>query len=144
MMIYDLAILGGGPAGVAAGVYASRKNFRPFLLLQILKVKSTVSDDIQNWIGTISISGQELAESLQKHLEHYAEDVVKLQIGEYVKEISKKIHTSSLSQIKHLMRLVLFLSQQEAFDANSKSLVLLNLKTKVSPTVLRVMDHFCR
>ncbi len=90
MMIYDLAILGGGPAGVAAGVYASRKRLSTVFITANFESQSTVSDDIQNWIGTISISGQELAESLQKHLEHYAEDVVKLQIGEYVKEISKK------------------------------------------------------
>lgn len=89
-MIYDLAILGGGPAGVAAGVYASRKRLSTVFITANFESQSTVSDDIQNWIGTISISGQELAESLQKHLEHYAEDVVKLQIGEYVKEISKK------------------------------------------------------
>ncbi|HLP44018.1 MAG TPA: FAD-dependent oxidoreductase [Candidatus Nanoarchaeia archaeon] len=89
-MIYDLAILGGGPAGVAAGVYASRKRLSTVFITANFESQSFVSDDIQNWIGTVSISGQELTESLRKHLEHYAEDVVKLQIGEYVKEISKK------------------------------------------------------
>ncbi len=89
-MIYDLAILGGGPAGVAAGVYASRKKLSTVFITTNFESQSAVSDDIQNWIGTVSLSGQELAENLKKHLEHYAGDVVKLQVGEYVKEISKK------------------------------------------------------
>ncbi len=89
-MIYDLAILGGGPAGVAAGVYASRKRLSTVFITANFESQSYVSDDIQNWIGTTSLSGAELTENLRKHLEHYAEDVVKLQIGEYVKDISKK------------------------------------------------------
>ncbi len=89
-MIYDVAILGGGPAGVAAGVYASRKRLSTVFITANFESQSSVSEDIQNWIGTTSISGSALTENLRKHLEHYADDVVKLQIGEYVKEITKK------------------------------------------------------
>lgn len=89
-MIYDVAILGGGPAGVAAGVYASRKRLSTVFITANFESQSFVSDDIQNWIGTPSISGQELTDNLRKHLETYADDVVKLQIGEYVKDIAKK------------------------------------------------------
>jgi alkyl hydroperoxide reductase subunit F len=88
-MIYDLAILGGGPAGVAAGVYASRKRLSTVFITGNFESQSTVAENIQNWIGTPSISGQNLADSLKKHLETYADNVVTIREGEWVTDISK-------------------------------------------------------
>lgn len=74
--IYDLIIIGGGPAGAAAGVYAGRKRIKTLLLADSFGGQSTVSAEIQNWIGTVAISGEELASSLKKHVEAYAGDVL--------------------------------------------------------------------
>jgi NADH-dependent peroxiredoxin subunit F len=74
--MYDLLIIGGGPAGVSAGVYASRKQLRTLFVTKEWGGQSTVSTDIQNWIGTPSISGNKLAEDLRTHLETYADEVV--------------------------------------------------------------------
>ena len=56
--MYDLIIIGGGPAGTAAGVYASRKRLKTILITDEFGGQSVVSEDIQNWIGTISIPGK--------------------------------------------------------------------------------------
>ncbi len=85
--MYDLAIIGGGPAGVAAGVYASRKQLKTIFIAAEFGGQSIVSEDIQNWIGTVSIKGANLATDLEKHLRAYAKDIVQVQKGEYVKEI---------------------------------------------------------
>ena len=37
---------------------------------------SAVSSDIQNWIGDISVSGEELHNRLEKHLKHYSKDIL--------------------------------------------------------------------
>jgi len=66
--MYDVVILGGGPAGVAAGVYAARKKLKTLLITQEFGGQSLVSDNIQNWVGTQSISGIQLAKNLEKHL----------------------------------------------------------------------------
>ncbi|HZS42739.1 MAG TPA: FAD-dependent oxidoreductase [Candidatus Paceibacterota bacterium] len=87
--MYDLAIIGGGPAGVAAGVYAARKRLKTVLIAKEIGGQSNVSGDIQNWIGTVSISGIDLATSFRKHLLAYAEDVVDLKEGILVKSIEK-------------------------------------------------------
>lgn len=73
---YDLVIIGGGPAGAAAGVYASRKRLKTLLVTREWGGQSTESTDIQNWIGTPSISGPELAKALEKHVHTYAADVL--------------------------------------------------------------------
>lgn len=74
--MYDLIIVGGGPAGAAAAVYAARKRLKTLFITSEWGGQSTVSPEIQNWIGTPAISGSDLALSLKKHVETYAGDVV--------------------------------------------------------------------
>lgn len=73
--IYDLAIIGGGPAGVAAGVYSARKKIKTILITESFRGQSAVSGDIQNWIGETSISGEELHKKLENHLKSYTKDI---------------------------------------------------------------------
>lgn len=87
--MYDLAIVGGGPAGVASGVYASRKLLRTIFITETWGGQSTVSADIHNWIGTISISGEALAKSFEAHLKAYAGDVVDIIEGDKVTRVDK-------------------------------------------------------
>ena len=88
-MIYDLAIIGGGPAGVSAGVYASRKRLNTVFITKDFLGQSSVSDGIENWIGTIKISGTELAKNLEAHLKAYASDILDIKNGEFCENISK-------------------------------------------------------
>lgn len=69
--MYDLAIVGGGPAGVSAAVYAARKRLKTILITDDWGGQSTVSPEIQNWIGEPAISGAELARKLRGHVEAY-------------------------------------------------------------------------
>lgn len=85
----DLIIIGGGPAGVAAGVYAARKKLTSTLIAEEIGGQSTVSEGIENWIGTIKIPGTELAKALGAHLEAYKGDTVETLIGERVEKLSK-------------------------------------------------------
>lgn len=89
-MIYDLAILGGGPAGVAAGVYAARKQLKTVFITKDWNGQSSVSEGIENWIGTIKIPGPELSENLKKHLMAYAGNIVDIHEGEGVTKVEKK------------------------------------------------------
>jgi alkyl hydroperoxide reductase subunit F len=66
--MYELIIIGGGPAGVAAGVYAARKKIKTLLIAESFGGQSLVSADVQNWIGTKSVSGFDLAQMLEQHL----------------------------------------------------------------------------
>lgn len=88
-MLYDLTIIGGGPAGVAAGVYAARKELKTLFVTKDWNSQSTVSEGIENWIGTIKIPGAEFAKSLENHLRAYAKDSVDIHVGESVEKVEK-------------------------------------------------------
>lgn len=87
--MYDLIIIGGGPAGISAGVYASRKQLKTLFVTKEWGGQSTVSPDIQNWIGTPSISGDKLAKDLEEHLKTYAGDFVDIKSNTLVTNITK-------------------------------------------------------
>lgn len=87
--MYDVAIIGGGPAGVSAGVYASRKRLKTIFITKDWNSQSTVSEGIENWIGTIKIPGPDFAKSLENHLRAYAGDIVSIHEGEICEKIEK-------------------------------------------------------
>ncbi len=66
--MYELIIVGGGPAGVAAGVYAARKKIKTLIITDSFGGQSFVSAGIENWIGTKSVSGFDFAKMLEEHL----------------------------------------------------------------------------
>lgn len=88
--MYDLAILGGGPAGIAAGVYAARKQLKTVFITETIGGQSMDSVEIQNWIGTKAISGLDLAKTLGEHLHAYAGDFVDIKLGARVQKLEKK------------------------------------------------------
>lgn len=85
----DLIIIGGGPAGIAAGVYAGRKRVKTTLITEEIGGQSTVSDGIQNWIGTVNIPGAKLAQDLREHLLAYKDDVLDVAEGSRVASLEK-------------------------------------------------------
>ena len=68
MNTYDLIIIGGGPAGTAAAVYAARKRLKTLFITAEWGGQSVVSEEIYNWIGTPAISGNDLANSFKSHV----------------------------------------------------------------------------
>ncbi len=66
--MYKLIILGGGPAGISAAIYAARKKIEAAIITDSFGGQSVVSDDIKNWIGEKSISGYDLGRKLEAHL----------------------------------------------------------------------------
>lgn len=89
-MLYDLIIIGGGPGGVGAGVYSARKKIKTLVIAKEIGGQSIVSDNIQNWIGTTSISGVNLGKSLKNHLFSYKSEEFVIKEGEFVDKIIKK------------------------------------------------------
>jgi len=67
--IYDLIIIGGGPAGLAASIYASRYKVKHLVIAKEPGGQAVEAHIIENWPGTESISGLELTEKMRSHAE---------------------------------------------------------------------------
>jgi len=88
-MTYDLIIIGGGPAGSAAAIYAARKQLKTLLVISEWGGQSIVSEKIHNWIGIPEISGAELANNLKKHVLANIGESLEVKGGEKVNNITK-------------------------------------------------------
>ena len=75
---HPLIILGSGPAGWTAAVYAARANLRPVLITGIqLGGQLTTTTDVDNWPGDVSdLQGPALMQRMQKHAERFHTKVV--------------------------------------------------------------------
>jgi len=85
--MYDLVIIGGGPAGVGAGVYAARKKIKTLFITDTFGGQSLVSSDVQNWIGTKSVSGYDLGKMLEEHLRAHSD--IEILESKWVNGVSK-------------------------------------------------------
>ncbi len=108
--MFELIIIGGGPGGVAAGVYASRKQLKTLLITDTFGGQSVVSDGIENWIGEIKISGFDLAKKMENHLMAYTGEFVTVNKGERVESVvqnSDKTFTVKTTKGEYLTQSVL-------------------------------------
>jgi len=91
--MFDLVIIGGGPAGLTAGIYAQRARLKTVLLeKQMVGGQIAVSDVIENYPGFPSISGAGLMEKFEEHarglgLEIRFADVINITVENEVKVI---------------------------------------------------------
>ena len=88
--MYDLIILGAGPAGTAATVYAARKQLKTAIILAEFGGQSKVSDIIYNWIGSTEIGGAQLAENFKQHIIYYKGPFLDIIENEKASEVKKE------------------------------------------------------
>ncbi len=76
--LYDLIIIGGGPAGITAGLYAVRQKLNTLVITK--NFGGQIADKtvpVENWLGTKKISGMNLIKNFEKHLRSYPVDIEK-------------------------------------------------------------------
>lgn len=84
---YATTIIGGGPAGISAAIYAARKGIRCAIVLEEFGGQVNETVGIENIIGTPYIEGSQLASALEKHLREYQIDIIK---GQKVAQVTKE------------------------------------------------------
>jgi len=73
--MYDLIIVGAGPAGITASVYASRKKMNLLVVTGDIGGQAAWSGDIENYTGYQFITGPEIASKFEEHMRRYGIDV---------------------------------------------------------------------
>lgn len=95
--IYDLVIIGAGPAGITAAVYAARKKMDILVITKDIGGQASLSGDIQNYTGYQFISGPELAIKFEEHMRKFNFEIKE---NEEVKELVSKKDTFLLKTDK--------------------------------------------
>lgn len=86
-MLYDMIIVGGGCAGLAASIYARRYNMEVLLLSESLGGTITTTHLVENYPGFTSVTGQELADHI---INHANANNVQMKIGSRTSKIIKE------------------------------------------------------
>ena len=76
---FDVLIVGGGPAGAAAAVYAARKGIRTGLLAERMGGQTMDTMSIENFISVLETDGPKFAAALENHAKRYDVDIMNLQ-----------------------------------------------------------------
>jgi alkyl hydroperoxide reductase subunit F len=76
---YDVLIVGGGPAGAAAAIYAARKGIRTGVAAERFGGQVLDTLGIENFISVQETQGPKLAAALEQHVKQYDVDVMNLQ-----------------------------------------------------------------
>jgi len=79
---YDVLIVGGGPAGAAAAVYAARKGIRTGMLAERMGGQTMDTMSIENFISVLETDGPKFAAALEQHAKQYDVDILNLQRAE--------------------------------------------------------------
>ncbi|MGZ4893925.1 MAG: NAD(P)/FAD-dependent oxidoreductase [Halobacteriota archaeon] len=84
--LHDVIIVGAGPAGLTAAVYAARKTLKLLLITQNIGGQALYSLDVENYMGYQFISGQDLMDRFEKQVEKYDVKHVFSQVTRVTKE----------------------------------------------------------
>lgn len=75
--LFDVLVVGGGPAGASAAIYAARKGIKTGLVADVFGGQLLETLSIENLIGTKSTDGPKLSSQMEQHVFSYNVDVIK-------------------------------------------------------------------
>ena len=102
--MYDLIIIGAGPAGITAAVYAARKRMNLMVATKDIGGQAAWSGDIENYTGYQFITGPELASKFEEHMRKY--------------NIEVRENEPAL-EIKRIREVVLVKTQKKEYEARA-------------------------
>jgi alkyl hydroperoxide reductase subunit F len=86
--VYDLIIIGGGPAGMTAAVYAARKQLKTLIITKDLGGQLLWTSDIENYMGYQYITGPELTSKFKSQMEQFP--IVDIIVGDSAEKLEEK------------------------------------------------------
>lgn len=84
--MYDLIIIGAGPAGITASVYAARKKMELLVISKDVGGQAALSGDVENYTGYQFITGPELAAKFEEHMRKFEIELKEIEAALEVKK----------------------------------------------------------
>jgi NADH-dependent peroxiredoxin subunit F len=98
---YDVLVVGGGPAGAAAAIYAARKGIRTGIVAERFGGQVMDTLGIENFISVKATEGPKLVASLEEHVKSYDVDIMNLQRATSIQEGELlQVHLASGASLK--------------------------------------------
>ncbi|HSC76165.1 MAG TPA: alkyl hydroperoxide reductase subunit F [Pseudomonadales bacterium] len=91
---FDMLVVGGGPAGAAAAIYAARKGIRTGVVSERFGGQVLDTMAIENFISVPETEGPKMAAALEQHVNSYDVDIMNLQRAESLKNIDNMIEVT--------------------------------------------------
>lgn len=88
---FDVLVIGGGPAGSAAAIYAARKGIRTGIIAERFGGQVMDTLGIENFISVSHTEGPKLVQALEQHVKDYEVDIMNLQRASALRKTSKGI-----------------------------------------------------
>jgi thioredoxin reductase (NADPH) len=84
--IYDLIVIGVGPAGLGASIYASRYKLSHVVIGNEIGGQVVEASEIENWAGEVSIPGKTLMEKFEHHAHHLGGKIIQADVSSIAKD----------------------------------------------------------
>ncbi|MCY4444491.1 MAG: alkyl hydroperoxide reductase subunit F [Proteobacteria bacterium] len=108
---YDMVVVGGGPAGVSAAIYAARKGMKTAIVAEALGGQLNETQGIENFVSVIYTQGAQLAGQMVNHLREYPVDILEHRLVSSLSSVSdqseKKILTLTSGEVVTATRVII-------------------------------------
>jgi thioredoxin reductase (NADPH) len=84
--IFDLIIVGGGPAGLTAGIYASRRKLKNLIISKDIGGQAATVPEVENYPGFEKIDGFELTQNMKKQAASFGSEFVMEEMASFIKK----------------------------------------------------------
>lgn len=110
---YPLIIIGGGPAGLTAGIYAGRSHLKTLIIAEQPGGAIGYAHRVQNFPGFPEISGLELANRLMSHLQEWPVELLTARVGQIIKKDNSFLVSTDQNQEYRAEALLLALGTEK-------------------------------
>ncbi|MBP9826941.1 FAD-dependent oxidoreductase [Candidatus Saccharibacteria bacterium] len=87
--LYDVIIIGGGPAGMTAAIYSARKKLKVLMLTKDIGGQAAWSSDVENYLGFTMVSGTDLVKHFQDHMEKFSKEITLKLLNDGITSLAK-------------------------------------------------------
>jgi thioredoxin reductase (NADPH) len=121
MDIYDLIIIGAGPAGLTASLYASRYRLSNLVIGKVLGGELSLAHHVCNFPGFESISGIELAEKMKTQIEKLGAKVLLREVGKIEENQKSKtcLPAGKVKNQNYNSKFKVYLGEREVYEARA-------------------------